>query len=442
MAKLTFLLEDGQEVIVPLSDRITIGRDETNDVVVDDERISGHHAELLQNTDGSIQIFDLKSTAGTFVNDQSVLTHTLLHGDRLAFGPLKAVLDLEGSFTTQKEDPKLSAAPFELEKEIPTVEIVHEKEIACLEVRKAKLLKDVETAEKALSDWQEQSEKARALHQERVEALLAEEKRLSPLKASVLEAQITHQKWLDSIHTLSIQIEDKTAALEKASKEQDQLIAEVDQLTAIIAATKKEVEDIQAEKGQQLALLQEARYENEQSETLLNSLRQEVTELEKRSQESQLLAAERDNQVKAAQEQLRQLGSHFNDLKETEQKLSQTLSNCKEAEVRHATVITDLTALESKLHRLEESLGRIQSKLSTETKRLAETRAHHAALEAKTLAQAFPEPEKSSLAKPETEAPPALVEAKPARMTQIVHIESPRRQVIPMKSERTRGKAL
>ena len=95
MPKLTFILEDGQEIIVPLADRITIGSTEENDVFVDDERISRQHAELLMNADGSVQVFDLKSTAGTFVNRQRIVSHTLLHGDQLAFGPLKAVLDLE-----------------------------------------------------------------------------------------------------------------------------------------------------------------------------------------------------------------------------------------------------------------------------------------------------------------------------------------------------------
>jgi hypothetical protein len=44
-----------------------------NDVVGDDERISKHHAELVRNADGSIQVFDFGSTAGTFVNGKREL---------------------------------------------------------------------------------------------------------------------------------------------------------------------------------------------------------------------------------------------------------------------------------------------------------------------------------------------------------------------------------
>jgi pSer/pThr/pTyr-binding forkhead associated (FHA) protein len=95
MAKLTFVLEDGQEIEVPLVERVTLGRADDNDVVVDDDRISKRHAELVLNADGSVQVFDSNSTAGTFVNGERVRSQTIRHGDRLAFGPLAAILDLE-----------------------------------------------------------------------------------------------------------------------------------------------------------------------------------------------------------------------------------------------------------------------------------------------------------------------------------------------------------
>jgi predicted component of type VI protein secretion system len=109
MAKITFVLEDGQEVVVPLTERVTIGRAEDNDVMVDDERISMQHAELLQNADGSIQVFDLKSESGTFVNGERQMSCTLLHGDKLAFGPLVGRLDLEDMEPATPKQPE--AAP-------------------------------------------------------------------------------------------------------------------------------------------------------------------------------------------------------------------------------------------------------------------------------------------------------------------------------------------
>jgi pSer/pThr/pTyr-binding forkhead associated (FHA) protein len=95
MARLTFALDDGQEVVVPLTDHLTIGHAEGNDVVVNDEGLSAQHAELRQGADGGFEVRDLGSTSGTFVNDQRVQRRSLRNGDRLAFGPLTAVLDLE-----------------------------------------------------------------------------------------------------------------------------------------------------------------------------------------------------------------------------------------------------------------------------------------------------------------------------------------------------------
>jgi pSer/pThr/pTyr-binding forkhead associated (FHA) protein len=95
MPKLTIVFDDDQEIVVPLADQLTVGSAEDNDVVVDDARLSPHHAEVILRTDGSVKVYDLGSEAGTFVNGQRVTKHTLADGDKLAFGPLKAVLDLE-----------------------------------------------------------------------------------------------------------------------------------------------------------------------------------------------------------------------------------------------------------------------------------------------------------------------------------------------------------
>ena len=80
--------------MVPLSEHVTLGRGEDNNGVVDDERISKHHAELVHNADGSIQLFDSNSTAAPFVNGERVRSRTIRHGDKLSFGPLTAVHDL------------------------------------------------------------------------------------------------------------------------------------------------------------------------------------------------------------------------------------------------------------------------------------------------------------------------------------------------------------
>ena len=97
MAKLTFVVDEGQELVVPLVDAatLTLGRGDDNDVVVDDARVSIYHATLERNADGNIELRDLNSTTGTFVNGERVQTRCVRHGDTLAFVPLTAIFDLE-----------------------------------------------------------------------------------------------------------------------------------------------------------------------------------------------------------------------------------------------------------------------------------------------------------------------------------------------------------
>lgn len=67
-------------------DKVTIGRDITNDVVVGDPEVSRHHARLVRTATG-YAIEDLRSTNGTFVNQQRIATpHTLQNGDLIGLG--------------------------------------------------------------------------------------------------------------------------------------------------------------------------------------------------------------------------------------------------------------------------------------------------------------------------------------------------------------------
>lgn len=57
---------------------ITIGRDTTNNVVINDEKVSRVHCQLVQKNDGGYSIVDLGSTNGTFVNGRRILGETQL----------------------------------------------------------------------------------------------------------------------------------------------------------------------------------------------------------------------------------------------------------------------------------------------------------------------------------------------------------------------------
>lgn len=67
-------------------DTVTIGRDITNDIVINDPEVSRHHARLVRTPTG-YAVEDLRSTNGTFVNRQRVTTqHPLTNGDLLGMG--------------------------------------------------------------------------------------------------------------------------------------------------------------------------------------------------------------------------------------------------------------------------------------------------------------------------------------------------------------------
>lgn len=66
-------------------ERVTIGRQASNDVVLNDKAVSGRHAAIVTILDDSF-LEDLDSTNGTQVNGQPVTKHPLAHGDVITVG--------------------------------------------------------------------------------------------------------------------------------------------------------------------------------------------------------------------------------------------------------------------------------------------------------------------------------------------------------------------
>lgn len=72
--------------VIPISARLTIGRKEDNQLILDDQYVSGHHAVIfLKNNDYVIQ--DLKSTNGVVVNGNMLEKPIYLNiDDEIAIG--------------------------------------------------------------------------------------------------------------------------------------------------------------------------------------------------------------------------------------------------------------------------------------------------------------------------------------------------------------------
>ena len=70
----------------------TIGRGPRADFVLDVALVSRLHCRVTANDD-SLEVVDLESTNGTFVNDQPVDKANLAAGDRLRLGRVELTVD-------------------------------------------------------------------------------------------------------------------------------------------------------------------------------------------------------------------------------------------------------------------------------------------------------------------------------------------------------------
>lgn len=76
--------------------RSTLGRDATNNIIVDDDSVSLVHARLVEKN-GEWRVLNLLSTNGTWVNDRKVSDGVLRDGDTICFGQAAFVFHIIGS---------------------------------------------------------------------------------------------------------------------------------------------------------------------------------------------------------------------------------------------------------------------------------------------------------------------------------------------------------
>ena len=87
-ARLTIRLpQAGQQVYQIEKPVINIGRQLSNDIIVEDKRVSRYHAQIKYQSNGQFVIFDLGSTNGITINGVvNQRQHTLRTGDRFTIG--------------------------------------------------------------------------------------------------------------------------------------------------------------------------------------------------------------------------------------------------------------------------------------------------------------------------------------------------------------------
>ncbi len=81
------LPQAGQQVYRIEKPVVNIGRQLSNDIIVEDKRVSRYHAQIKYQANGQFGIFDLGSTNGITINGTPNLRqHTLRSGDRFTIG--------------------------------------------------------------------------------------------------------------------------------------------------------------------------------------------------------------------------------------------------------------------------------------------------------------------------------------------------------------------
>lgn len=89
-------LESGECWLLELgSDPLTVGRSDKADLTLADATVSGRHARLEHHAAG-LFIKDLRSTNGSYVNEQRVFSQPLTHGDVVRCGGVRLRVVLEG----------------------------------------------------------------------------------------------------------------------------------------------------------------------------------------------------------------------------------------------------------------------------------------------------------------------------------------------------------
>ena len=102
MARLILKFKDRILQVYPLrqDQHVAIGRRSTNDIVIDNLAVSGHHARIENSADG-FTITDLQSKNGTFLNGEPVLEGVLKDQDVVTVGKHTLVADLTDSLAVE-----------------------------------------------------------------------------------------------------------------------------------------------------------------------------------------------------------------------------------------------------------------------------------------------------------------------------------------------------
>lgn len=107
-----FLVIEGGTAVPLNRDNITIGRRHDNDIVLDDPRVSRHHAKISFIHEHFVLI-DLNSSGGSFINGRRASHEVLYPGDLISFAGLNLVFMQNSVLKKRTTDPLAPPGPGE-----------------------------------------------------------------------------------------------------------------------------------------------------------------------------------------------------------------------------------------------------------------------------------------------------------------------------------------
>ncbi len=103
MARVTVRRPDGEQQVVPLgAEPVTVGRADSNTIVIKDAAVSRKHMEIVQGNDGLYYARDLGSANGLVVNGRAEQTASLTSGDLIEIGAYLLIFSVD---TEEQADP-------------------------------------------------------------------------------------------------------------------------------------------------------------------------------------------------------------------------------------------------------------------------------------------------------------------------------------------------
>lgn len=305
------IFEDGQEMVFSGSERITIGREEDNNVIVDEPEMSRYHGEIILHPDGTAEVRDRGSRSGTFVNDQRVLDSVNLRdGDRVSFGPLHAVFRLKDkppAKVTARIPLRTDAAQRDAQAALDALQARRDEMAAELEKLTAQSAEMTAKNESLRAEGASEQKKRDELRQQADEAVAKRDARLKEADeaATRLEKVTSEEKSVrEGLEKLRAEAAKAEAGLKQLLSQAEEAEKRLQEKNTLAGQSETRVREAEVALKQALSKVEEKQTLATQSETRVREAEAALKQALSKAEEKQTLAAQSEARAREAEESL------------------------------------------------------------------------------------------------------------------------------------------